>query len=149
MIGDHTCDPRILNQDYEKWERPYLDRAICYKELKDNQSNYLMFCGNYDLKELIDIRPVQGSVYIKSACEPFDLEMTIDWNRVKNWIDHFGMGINNTHVSGHASSLHLKEFVEQVNAKTVIPIHTENAGAFTKWSNNVKSLKGIGDSFSL
>jgi mRNA degradation ribonuclease J1/J2 len=48
--------------------------------------------------------------------------------QIKNWIEHFGIGINRTHVSGHASSTHLKEFVEQVNAKTVIPIHAENAG---------------------
>jgi hypothetical protein len=42
-----------------------------------------MFCTNFDLKELIDIKPVEGSVYIKSACEPFYAEMKMDWKRVK------------------------------------------------------------------
>jgi ribonuclease J len=149
MIGDSSCDVKIRNQDYDTWERPYLDRAICYNELKGNQKAYLMFCSNFDLKELIDVKPVKGSVYIKSSCEPFDAEMKIDWKRVKNWIDHFGIKINRTHVSGHASGLHLKEFVEQVNAKNVIPIHTQNAKAFMGWSKNVILLTNVGDSYSI
>ncbi|MFA7398434.1 MAG: MBL fold metallo-hydrolase RNA specificity domain-containing protein [Candidatus Bathyarchaeia archaeon] len=35
-----------------------------------------------------------------------------------------------THVSGHASGPNLKKFVDQVNTKNVIPLHTENAKAF-------------------
>ena len=38
-----------------------------------------MFCSNFDLKELIDIKPGSDSVYIKSVCEPFDQEMEMDW----------------------------------------------------------------------
>ena len=106
-----------------------------------------MFCSNFDLKELIDVKPIKGSVYIKSACEPFDAEMKIDWKRVKNWIHHFGIKINRTHVSGHASGLHLKEFVEQVNAKNVVPLHTEHAKAFENWSKNVTLLDRVGDSY--
>ena len=105
MIGDGSCDLRIRNQDYDKWERPCLENAICYKDLQENQKGYLMFCSNFDLKELIDIKPIKGSVYIKSACEPFDAEMKTDWKRVRNWIQHFGIKINRTHVSGHASGI--------------------------------------------
>jgi ribonuclease J len=149
MIGDDSCDLKIRNQDYDTWERSYLDRAICYKDLQENQKNYLMFCSNFDLKELIDIKPVKGSVYIKSACEPFDAEMKIDWKRVRNWIQHFGIKIDRTHVSGHASGLQLKEFVEQVNAKNVIPIHTENAEAFRNWSKNIIILGKTGEAYTL
>ncbi|MCJ7633070.1 hypothetical protein MUP77_11850 [Candidatus Bathyarchaeota archaeon] len=79
----------------------YLDRAICYKDLRDNQAEYLMFCSNFDLKELTDIKPIAGSVYIKSVCEPFDAEMEIDWEMIENWMKHFGINISSTHVSGH------------------------------------------------
>jgi mRNA degradation ribonuclease J1/J2 len=44
--------------------------------------------------------------------------------------NHFGVKIDRTHVSGHASGLQLKEFVQEVNAKNLIPIHTENAKGF-------------------
>ena len=82
LIGSNDCELRMRNQDYDTWERPYLDRAICYKDVKAKQSDYLLFCTNFDLKELIDIGPVAGSVYIKSVCEPFDAEMEIDWERI-------------------------------------------------------------------
>ncbi|MCW3983204.1 MAG: MBL fold metallo-hydrolase [Candidatus Bathyarchaeota archaeon] len=149
MIGDSSCDKKIRNQDYDTWERPYLDRAICYQEVRENQDEFLMFCSNFDLKEMIDVKPCKGSVYIKSACEPFDAEMKIDWNRVKNWINHFGMKINRTHVSGHASGLHLKQFIDYVVPKVVIPIHTENADAFKNWSKKVIIPTKIGDSYAI
>jgi ribonuclease J len=149
VIGDTNWCQKMQNEDYDTWERAYLDRAICHKDLRDNQKDYLLFCGNFDLKELIDIKPEEGSVYIKSVCEPFDAEMEIDWERVLNWITHFGLNIKNTHVSGHASGLQLKEFVEQVVPKTIIPIHTENAKAFEKWSKNVIILTNIGETYSM
>jgi ribonuclease J len=95
------------------------------------------------LKELIDIKPAVGSVYIKSVCEPFDIEMEIDWQRVKNWINHFGMDLNVTHVSGHASGPQLKEFVKAVKPKLVVPVHTQNAKIFDKWWGNVHLLKEV------
>ena len=105
----------------------------------------MFFCGNFDLKELIDLKPVDGSVYIKSVCEPFDIEMEIDWKKVKNWIDHFGMKLYKTHVSGHASGPQLKEFVKTVNPKIVIPIHTQHPEIFDKWWKDVHLLKKVGD----
>ena len=146
VIGDSKWCDKIRDEDYESWERPYLDRAVCYKDVGANQKDYLMFCSNFDLKELIDIKPVGGSVYIKSVCEPFDAEMEMDWERIMNWINHFGISVNSTHVSGHASGPQLKEFVEQVDAKNVIPIHTENAKAFENWTKNVTLLGKIGES---
>jgi ribonuclease J len=101
------------------------------------------------LKELIDIRPDAGSVYIKSVCEPFNAEMIIDWKRIKNWLIHFGLDIASTHVSGHASGNQLENFVKQVNPKTIIPVHTENAKAYEKWSSNVHVLKEVGETFVL
>jgi len=148
LIGSDCCE-KMRNQDYDTWERSYLERAVCYKDLRDNQDDYLLFCSNFDLKELVDIKPVEDSVYIKSVCEPFDAEMEIDWERIENWINHFGMNVSSTHVSGHASGPQLKEFVEQVSPKTIIPIHTESAKAYEKWSKAVHVLKGAGESYSL
>jgi ribonuclease J len=148
LIGSSSCDLKIRNQDYDTWERPYLDKAICYKEIKENQKDYLMFCTNFDLKELIDIEPIEGSVYIKSVCEPFDAEMELDWERVQNWLSHFGLGVSATHVSGHASGGQLKTFVEEVSPKTIVPIHTENAKAYEKWSNRVVCMS-LGQTFNM
>jgi len=149
LIGSNSCEEKMRNQDYDTWERAFLDRAICHKQIRDNQAGYLMFCSNFDLKELIDIKPVKGSVYIKSVCEPFDAEMEIDWERIENWIRHFSMNVSSTHVSGHASGPELKEFVKQVAPKTIIPVHTESAKAYEKWAKTIHVLKGAGESYNI
>ncbi|MFX0097784.1 MAG: MBL fold metallo-hydrolase RNA specificity domain-containing protein, partial [Candidatus Hodarchaeota archaeon] len=103
----------------------------------------------FQLKELIDLKPVKGSVYIKSVCEPIDIEMEMEWKRVENWIDHFGMKLRSTHVSGHASGPQLKSFIEDISPKMVVPVHTQRAEVFGKWWENVSLLKGIGGSVEI
>ena len=41
------------------------------------------------------------------------------------------------HTSGHADFESIKMLIEATHPKKVIPIHTENAGAFTSISNSV------------
>jgi len=145
MIGS-DCDERLIRADYDNWEREYLNDSICYKDVKNRQNKFMFFCTNFDLKELIDIKPATGSVYVKSVCEPFDIEMEIDWQRVENWIKHFGMGDPiPTHVSGHASGPQLKEFVKTVKPKILIPVHTQHANIYDKWWDKVHLLKEIGE----
>jgi ribonuclease J len=143
-IGSGIED-RLIRQDYDKWEREYLDRSVCHCDIKKNQKDYMFFCNNFDLKELIDLKPAQGSVYIKSVCEPFDAEMSIDWKRIENWVNHFGMSLNKTHVSGHASGPQLKDFVDVTKPGLIIPIHTQHPEFYEKWHKNVRLLKGVGE----
>lgn len=75
--------------------------------------------------------------------------MEIDWERIQNWIGHFGLAIAATHVSGHVAGNQLKDFIDQVTPKTIIPIHTENASIYEKWSSTVHLLEKAGDSFNL
>jgi ribonuclease J len=144
LIGT-DCEKRLIRADYDVWERDYLKDSICCHDVKNNQNKFMFFCTNFDLKELIDIKPKEGSVYIKSVCEPFDIEMEIDWQRIENWINHFGMEPNATHVSGHASGPQLKEFVKTVKPKMVIPVHTQHAKIYDKWWENVHLLKNVGE----
>ncbi|MEM5792796.1 MAG: MBL fold metallo-hydrolase [Candidatus Aenigmatarchaeota archaeon] len=132
LIGS-DWDKKIINEDYESWERELLEDSLCYKDIRAEQENYMFFCSNFDLKDLIDIKPSKDSVYIKSVCEPFDIEMEIDWNRIKNWIDHFGLELFKVHSSGHASGPELKNFVKNVEPKYIFPIHTQNYNQFHSW----------------
>ncbi|MBL7169535.1 MAG: MBL fold metallo-hydrolase [Candidatus Aenigmarchaeota archaeon] len=146
LIGS-DWDYMILTQDYEKWEKPYLDKAICYKDVRDNQKDYMFFCSNFDLKELVDLKPNQGSSYVKSVCEPFDVEMELDWTRIENWINHFGMKLHRTHVSGHASGPQLKEFVDNVSPGRIVPVHTQHADIWEKWfDGKVRAVGKVGES---
>jgi hypothetical protein len=40
------------------------------------------------------------------------------------------------------------QFIQQVNAKTVIPIHTENAETFKEWTRTITLLRSIGDNYT-
>ncbi len=147
LIGS-DWDYRILTQDYEKWEKPYLEKAICYKDVSDSQNDYMFFCSNFDLKELVDLKPKEGSSYIKSVCEPFDVEMELNWAKIENWINHFEMNLHRTHVSGHASGPQLKEFVEKVSPVRIVPVHTQHADIWKKWfGGKVRMLGKVGGSF--
>ena len=129
LIGTAT-ETKLRNQDYDTWERAYLDDAICYKDVKEHQKDYIIYSSNSELSKLIDIAPANGSIYIKSVCEPFDVEMEMEWERIQSWVHHFGLDIISTHVSGHASGNELRDFISTVDPKKIIPIHTESSALF-------------------
>jgi ribonuclease J len=94
----------------------------------------------------------RGGKYIYSSSESYSEEQDIDFRRLHNWLDHFGMesrglpyrdekgerGLEHPglHASGHAAASDLLELIEEIAPQTVISIHTENPGYF------VEGLKG-------
>lgn len=75
----------------------------------------------------------QGSCYVLSASEQFNEEMEIDYERLVNWLSHYGLSQYHVHVSGHMMPLQLKVALKKINAKKVFPVHTENSNLFTKF----------------
>jgi ribonuclease J len=65
--------------------------------------------------------------------------MEIDFERLVNWLDHYGLPQYHVHVSGHIMPLQLKTVLEKINAKTVFPVHTENPRLFGRFMRNLKS----------
>jgi ribonuclease J len=124
---------RIKEQDYESWEKPFLNVCAEHECVSKDPSKYVWFCSNFDLKELIDIKP-KNAFYVKSTCEPFDVEMEIEQERINNWINHFKIRMFRTHVSGHASGTLLKKAVKNINPKILFPVHTEHPGIFRKFA---------------
>jgi len=126
-----------------KWEKllidKYPDKVKSAFELSKEQSNVVLAVSFYDLEELVEIQPKAGSCYILSASEPFNEEMEIDFDRLVNWLDHFGLPQYHVHVSGHMMPLQLKSTLEKIHAKTVFPVHTQNAQLFCRFMRNVGS----------
>jgi ribonuclease J len=126
-----------------KWEKrlvdEYPDKVKGAFELSKQQCNVVLAMSFYDLEELIEIQPKPGSCYILSASEPFNEEMEIDFERLVNWLDHFGLPQYHVHVSGHMMPLQLKSTLQKINAKTVFPVHTENAQLFCRFMGNLNS----------
>jgi ribonuclease J len=65
--------------------------------------------------------------------------MEIDYERLVNWLSHYGLPQYHVHVSGHMMPLQLKKALKQINAKQMFPVHTENAGLFAKFMRDLKS----------
>ena len=110
--------------------------------MKD-QSKYIFYCSYFQLNELVDINPETGSIFIRSITEPFSDEMRLDAERVKNWLKLFNLQLHGMeqadklHASGHASGAEIFNTLEKIQAKCVIPIHTEHPETYQKSNQNV------------
>ncbi len=120
-------------KDYaRKWMKELfaLDNKITAEEIKQKQKEIIIRMSFYDFNDLVDLQPNTGSQYIHSMCEPFNEEMTISEERMKNWLKHYNLPYNFVHCSGHANALELKEIIQTIKPKKLIPIHTEKPKAF-------------------
>lgn len=139
------CIPEeVCKQDYKIWEREYLqkDNCVCFSDLT-NHSEYMFYCNYFQLNELIDIKPTNGSVYIRSITEPFDEEMTLDARRIDNWLNLFSLtqygrrSEDGLHASGHATGPEIRDMVLEIDPRIIVPIHTEHPETFSSMSQNV------------
>ncbi|MGZ4885566.1 MAG: MBL fold metallo-hydrolase [Halobacteriota archaeon] len=140
VYKDGRFSEKIQQQDYDLWEREFLDHphAVTATDIRDDQGSYIFRCDFFELKELIDIRPEPGSYYIRSTCEPFDVEMELDLKKVENWLTHFGLyPYTQIHASGHLSYDDIRDVVETVQPKTLIPVHTQYPEVFQGFHDNV------------
>jgi len=138
----------IRDQDYGTWEREYLHRenTVNFLDLQD-QREFLLVMSYFQLNQLIDVKPVEGSKYLRSVTEPFSDEMRLDAERVQNWLDLFKLDLygmeseDKLHASGHASGPELNDLINRVEPKVVMPIHTEHPVLFQDFSAKVKNVE--------
>ena len=139
-----TFSERQMPMDYAEWQRTFLDctNAIDYRDVKADQQNLVFYCSDFKMQDLIDIRPDEGSSYIRSLTEPFDTEMELKEEQVRNWLHHFGIissekDWHQVHVSGHGDGVQIKRVIDGSRARKIIPIHTEHDEYHKKWHGNV------------
>ena len=148
---------RLLEQDYPTWARQFLeyDNSIDYRGVREHQNKLMLSLSDFKLQELIDIKPDGGSTYVRSLTEPFNSEMEIREDQIKNWFEHFKLlseekAWHTVHVSGHGDGEQIKHVIDGANAKKLIPIHTDpkNEKYHRIWHNNVQSVNR-GDSVKM
>ncbi len=123
----------------------YLAFRLCHHrdgvrayDIAADPPRYILHAGFFDMNELFDISPPEGSVYISAATEPFCDEMALDEKKLRRWLTHFGLidtsakDIEHHHVSGHANGRDLLDLITSAEPKLVIPIHTEHAEVFQR-----------------
>jgi ribonuclease J len=146
---------KLVFEDYFNWASEFLDygNRVDYRDVTQNQKDMIFYCSDFQVQELIDVRPRQDSSYIRSSTEPFDDEMELDQKRVKRWLVHFGLlkkeeEWTHIHVSGHGSGDQIRKVIEGSNPEMLIPIHTEHEEFHKKWHPQVKIVQ-LNDSIDL
>lgn len=144
----------------DKWEegirKEYQAKLVTAEEIRNHQDSYVLCFSFFDINELPDIMPQEGSAYLYSSSEAHNEEQAMDLRRLHNWLEHFGIravGLpvqqdngewmippneRGLHASGHASGPELLKLIRNIAPKTLIPIHTEHPDYF------VLNLEGTG-----
>jgi len=127
----------------------HLKHVVRAYEIRQNPKQYVLMFSFWDANELFDLIPSEGNHdtrYISASTEPFSEEMEIDETKMFQWMNVFNIKYdtekdNETteeykkvfkrrHVSGHATKPELKEIINKINPKILIPIHTTNPQKF-------------------
>jgi ribonuclease J len=126
---------------YFQWERDLLEcgNVIDSSAAARMQKDLILATSFYDFEELVEIKPVPESSYILSASEPFNEEMEIDFDRLVNWLERYGLPQYHVHVSGHIMPHQLRNVVKEIGAKKVFPVHSDHPELFRRF---MRSLKG-------
>jgi ribonuclease J len=144
-------DPKAVYRKYEAAVRArYSDRVVSPDEVRQHFGDYILAFSLTDMADLLDLEYLVGrqlsGVYIFSNSPAYDDEQQVDLVRLWNWAQYLGLTVvgleprrdadgrvvamdvqRGYHASGHAGGNELKEFVQRIAPRTLIPIHTQAA----------------------
>jgi len=132
----------------EDYSEAYVKKRLDYpniiqaEEIIKNPRKYMVVLNFWYFNMLIDLKPYHGT-YIHSLSEPFNEEMELSYDRMKNWLNHFDLSLNQSHCSGHINGTDLKQVIRKIKPKTLFPVHTEKPESFTSFHDNtVRVIQG-------
>ena len=154
-VPDVLRDPNILVYfrqlgREDMWERDLkakvASKAVDATYVNRHQGELLLQLDFYQLPELVDLKPVPGSLFLHSKSEPFD-EEDVEARVKDNWLERFKLRPVQLHASGHCSEPEMRDLVRTVSPKVVIPVHTEHPERFTAFGPKVvqPSYRGTTD----
>ncbi|MGB9841710.1 MAG: MBL fold metallo-hydrolase [Candidatus Bathyarchaeales archaeon] len=136
---------RKSKKRFDKWETQLIEKYSAQNKIFDvfdvskQQCKVVLAISFHDFEELVALKPVAGSCYVLSASEPFNEEMELDYERLVNWLRHYGLPQYHVHVSGHIMPLKLKKTLKEIGAVQIFPIHTESPDLLAKFIRDLKS----------
>ncbi len=107
------------------------------KKLAREPNSFVLLTPNSP-NTLMGILPEDGRkfplTFILSRSEPFNEELAMSFDRLLNWLAYFGLKkYYRIHVSGHARPADLRTVIEEINPKTIVPIHTSYPELFDEY----------------
>ena len=101
-----------------------LEYSCVEDEIRKHPSGFILCTSFYSDREVRELKPPPGSVYILSCSEPFEEERVIAFQRLQNWLHLCGAPTYHIHSSGHVYPIDLRAFVSSLKPKEVFPMHT-------------------------
>lgn len=130
--------------------RDVLNYEDADEELRRKPSEYVLCTSFYNLREVVDLSPPPGSIYVLSSSEPFEEETFIAFKRLQNWLNLLGAEAYHIHSSGHAYPWELRRSLITLRELTdlkVFPVHTEYPevfrSMFKSFFNVIIPVKGV------
>ncbi len=149
----------IASKNPQVWMRQlcqeYENKVVLAADVRSSQDSFIVCFSFWDLNELPSIMPGKGSLYVFSSSEPHDEEQEIDFRRLHQWLEHFGIkgfGLpvelngcweipdeqRGLHASGHASGPDLLRIAQGINPELLIPVHSEQPDFY----QSIKAMSG-------
>lgn len=132
QFEDVDVDDALIASDYAAWEKDYLGgQLVTSADIGREPGAYLFSLSYWTITQLFDIFPDRShasGLYIHSMTQPFNDEMEISDRKLRRWLDAFGLARVDTHISGHLSEQDLHWAIDEVGAKTLVPIHSMHPG---------------------
>ena len=66
-------------------------KIVLAEDVSSAQDKFILCFSFLDINELPSIRPKPGSLYVFSSSEPHDEEQEIDFRRLHEWLEYFGI----------------------------------------------------------
>jgi len=112
-----------------------IDNYITYKDVKKEPEKYLLYLDYFMINELIDIdQKPNSTLFLNSTTDPFNEEMNIQEEKLDAWLERFKITKTETiHSSGHSNVDDLIDFLQQINADKIFPVHTEHPETFKEF----------------
>ncbi|MEM3027870.1 MAG: MBL fold metallo-hydrolase [Candidatus Bathyarchaeia archaeon] len=117
LEGDEKLRPPRIGVDI----LPYEDAEA---KIQAKPSGFILCTSFYSEREVRELKPPPGSLYLLSSSEPFEEERLIAFQRLQNWLRLFGAPMYHLHSSGHVYPMDLRRIVREIKPKELFPIHT-------------------------
>lgn len=140
----------VLIYEKEKWgEESWIkdtyssypsSKRITKDEIIKEPNRYIFITTFLSPLELKELEPPKGSIFILSSSEPFDEERGLAFDRLINWLEFLGIPSSQVHSSGHIDIFSLKNFINQIKPKIVIPIHTSYPNLVGKFLSDISKV---------
>lgn len=130
VIFPYYTSQKLANQGHEKILYQFKKFKISKEEISSQPDKYVLIIRPSMKKDLDYISGIDGGNLIYSMWEGYLKKAS-----TKKFIEYFEkrkFTIHNIHTSGHADIKALKEMVEAIKPKNIIPIHTFNARDYSK-----------------